>query len=51
MSAMACDTRPKATEPLGPAWGYHLLDVNIALGNLVDLVRQQSQAWTAKHNG
>ena len=43
------DTRPHATDSLGPAWGYHLLDVNIALGNLVTLVRQQSQAWTKEH--
>ena len=25
-----------------PAWGLHLVDVNVALGNLVDLVRTQS---------
>ncbi len=27
--------RPVVSEPLGPAWGYHLDDVNLALGNLV----------------
>lgn len=37
------DTRPAAVpETLGPAWGLHLVDVNIALGNLVDLVRSQT---------
>ena len=29
------DLRPTVTAPLGPAWGYHLQDVNLALGNLV----------------
>ena len=27
------------------SWGLHLADVNIALGNLVDLVRSQSRAY------
>ena len=30
-------------------WGMHLVDVNVALGNLVDLVRQQAKAWLAAH--
>jgi hypothetical protein len=29
------DGRPVVTASLGPAWGYHLVDVNLALGNLV----------------
>jgi hypothetical protein len=29
-------------------WGLHLIDANIAMGNLVDLVGTQSQAWLAK---
>jgi hypothetical protein len=29
------DPRPTVTDSLGPLWGYHLVDVNIALGNLV----------------
>jgi hypothetical protein len=29
------DTRPVVTASLGPTWGYHLYDVNLALGNLV----------------
>ena len=37
------DTRPRVLpKSLGPAWGLHLVDVNVALGNLVDLVRTQS---------
>ncbi len=26
-------------------WGLHLVDVNIAMGNLVDIVGEQSKAW------
>ncbi len=29
-------------------WGLHLIDVNVAMGNLVDLVRQQAQAYKKK---
>jgi hypothetical protein len=28
-------------------WGLHLVDVNLAMGNLVDIVGQQSKAWLA----
>ncbi len=28
------------------AWGLHLYDVTLALGNLVDLVRQQAAAFS-----
>ncbi len=28
-----------------PEWGLHLIDVNLAMGNLVDVVRQQAVAW------
>jgi hypothetical protein len=44
----ASDTRPKVTEALGPTWGYHLDDVNLALGNLVQDVRAQTAAF-ARH--
>ncbi len=40
------DTRPIVTEVLGPTWGLHLVNVNITLGNLVDLVRAQAAAYT-----
>ena len=29
-------------------WGLHLIDVNLALGNLVDIVGQQAKAWVAQ---
>jgi hypothetical protein len=28
-----------------PAWGLHLLDANIELGNLVSIVRREDKAW------
>jgi hypothetical protein len=31
-----------------PTWGLHLTDANIALGNLVDLVRAQSAAYSKR---
>jgi Protein of unknown function (DUF3089) len=39
------DTRPVVTQSLGPRWGLHLVDVNIALGNLVSVVGDQSAAY------
>ena len=36
------DPRPRVTASLGPAWGYHVDDVNLALGNLVaDVAREE----------
>jgi DUF3089 family protein len=29
-------------------WGLHLIDVNLGMGNLVDIVKQQSRAWTTR---
>ena len=29
-------------------WGLHLIDVNLAMGNLVDIVGQQAKAWLAR---
>jgi len=29
-------------------WGLHLVDVNVAMGNLVDIVGQQAEAWLAR---
>jgi len=29
-------------------WGLHLIDVNLAMGNLIDVVRQQSKAYLSK---
>jgi hypothetical protein len=39
------DPREMVKETLGPAWGTHLADVNLALGNLVGMVWVQSQAY------
>jgi hypothetical protein len=38
------DTRPRVLDVLGPTWGLHLVDVQLTLGNLVDLVRHQIAA-------
>ena len=38
------DPRPTLNPTLGPAWGLHLYDVNLALGDLVELVRRQARA-------
>ena len=29
------------------SWGLHLIDVNLAIGNLVDIVREQGKAYVA----
>jgi hypothetical protein len=39
------DTRPAVRPTLGPGWGLHLVDVNIALTDLVSVVREQSHAF------
>jgi hypothetical protein len=39
------DGRPTLSAALGPSWGLHQLEVNLALGDLVELVRQQSARW------
>jgi len=39
------DPRPVLTQVLGPQWGLHLADVNVALGNLVDVVVAEARAW------
>ena len=45
----AGDTRPSVSQTLGPAWGLHLYDVNLALGNLVSLVASQAKAYARAH--
>jgi len=37
---------PSLDQPLGPDWGLHVADVNLALGDLVEIVRVQGAAWT-----
>lgn len=41
---VAGDSRPVVSDALGPAWGYHLVDVNLALGNLVTDVAELETA-------
>jgi hypothetical protein len=43
------DARPAVFPALGANWGLHLVDVNLALGNLVDLVGTQAKAYAAKN--
>jgi hypothetical protein len=47
--ASASDTRPAVSESLGTNWGYHLDDVNLALGDLVSDVGRMIAAYTAAH--
>jgi Protein of unknown function (DUF3089) len=39
------DAAPPPGGSLPPTWGLHLGDVNLALGNLVDLARQQAASY------
>ena len=43
--AGAKDGRPVVQQVLGPTWGLHLVDVNLALGNLVDDLRGQADHY------
>lgn len=46
------DSIPGDVVLLGKAdanWGLHLVDMNIAMGDLVDIVHQQAQAWKKSH--
>lgn len=38
------DAEPRLTGGLGAAWGLHLVEVELALGDLVDLVRDAAEA-------
>jgi hypothetical protein len=40
-----------ALEARRPSWGLHAIDINLALGDLIELVARQSAAWTARPNG
>jgi hypothetical protein len=50
VNAGPADPRIDALKPgaVTPDWGLHLVDVNIAMGNLVDLVESQGKAYLAK---
>jgi len=45
VTARPGDSRPVVTETLGPTWGLHLDDVNLALGDLVNDVRAAEAAY------
>ena len=38
-------------ELLGPDWGLHLYDANVAMGNLLDIVATQAEAFTSGSTG
>jgi hypothetical protein len=44
------DPREPLLETLGPLWGTHLADVNVALGNLVGTVWLQSASYLFTHS-
>jgi Protein of unknown function (DUF3089) len=48
-TATSSGNRPLVTESLGPAWGYHADDINLALGNLVGDVSAAEATYTASH--
>jgi hypothetical protein len=37
-----------APSPVGAQWGLHLIDVNVTMGNLLDVVAQQAKAYASK---
>lgn len=43
------DGRPVVTENLGPTWGYHAYDLNLALGNLINDVADEEESWITSH--
>ena len=49
LQVSANDGWPTYTASPSPAWGLHLVDANVALGNLVDLVRHQIRTWRTAH--
>jgi hypothetical protein len=44
-TSASSDPRPTVTASLGPDWGYHADDVNLALGNLVADVTQEEGSF------
>jgi hypothetical protein len=44
----ARDGAPTPNPSPTPAWGLHLLDANIALGNLIDIVKSETAAFAAR---
>lgn len=44
----ANDPRPIVPPSLGPAWGLHLADMQLAMGNLVKLVKLEAKAYARR---
>jgi len=44
-NAPTSDVRPLPAEPLGATFGYHLDDINLSMGNLVNDVRSEEAAF------
>ena len=44
------DRRPRVAETAGPDWGYHEVDVNLALGNLLADVAAAESAYQRAHH-
>jgi hypothetical protein len=36
--------------PMQAQWGLHLVDMNLAMGNLIEIVRRQSAAYRSKQH-
>lgn len=49
VTARAGDSRPVVKPMLGPTWGLHADDVNLALGNLVNDVAAEETAYLQTH--
>jgi pimeloyl-ACP methyl ester carboxylesterase len=45
VNTAAVGARPLVSDPLGPNWGLHLSDVNLALGNLVQIVKTEASSF------
>jgi hypothetical protein len=49
VDTLSAGGRPIVTERLGPDWGYHPDDINLALGNLIADVAAAESAYTTGH--
>jgi len=49
IKARSGGNRPMVKPTLGPTWGLHADDVNLAVGNLVNDVKAEESAYTAHH--
>lgn len=49
VTAAPANGRPVMQETLGPQWGLHIIDVNLALGDLIAIAKRQSATWSSQH--